>query len=204
MEYTTHMYWQQQGVPHPQHMPAHNGQRLFTAMSDPGVCGYSVPVTYAMEPVSLPPMYRLYQPMPRPNYRPFRGRTRPVLSTSRTGRPVNQDVLVNGYSSLQENGINRLTPGAYQNGDYASLPPNANVDNKDNGEDLSSEHRRYSDPGLGPIDIDLDSQSDSAESSASSITTVGRSNKLVLTLLEQVIRSIIVKIVSDMSTRTRS
>ena len=183
------MYWQQPRLAQPQPHPAHNGQRLFTAMSDPSVCGYSaVPVTYAMEPVSLPPMYHLYQPVVRPNYRPYRGKTRSSLLRMRNGPPCSNDSLRNGYSSLQENGWNNSARIAYQNGDYASLPPTANIDNKDHGDELNSEHRRYSDPGLGPADIPTNSKSEDTDSvdSSSSITTIGKSNKLFLNLIEQV------------------
>jgi len=74
-----------------------------------------------------------------------------------------------------------------QNGDYASLPPTANKDSGVNSDELNSEHRRYSDPGLGPAgnSAHSDSDSDSVES-GSSITTISRSNKLVLSLIEQV------------------
>lgn len=189
LEYTS-MFWQQPRLPQPQaHPAAHNGQRLFTAMSDPSVCGYSaVPVTYAMEPVSLPPMYRLYQPVVRPNYRPYRGRMRPSSSRMHNGPLCSSgDTMANGFSSLQENGWSHSTPMAYQNGDYASLPPTANIDIKDNRDELSSEHRRYSDPGLGPANLPNNSKSDTdSGDSSSSITTVGKSNKLFMTLLEQV------------------
>ncbi|XP_031784455.1 uncharacterized protein LOC100679973 isoform X2 [Nasonia vitripennis] len=189
LEYAS-MFWQQPRLPQPQAHPAHNGQRLFTAMSDPSVCGYSaVPITYAMEPVSLPPMYRLYQPVVRPNYRPYRGRMRPSSSRVHNGPLCSSDTMTNGYSSLQENGWNHSTPAAYQNGDYASLPPTANIDNKDNRDELSSEHRRYSDPGLGPADLPNNSKSDSdSGDSSSSIITVGKSNKLFVTLFEQMTR----------------
>jgi hypothetical protein len=77
---------------------------------------------------------------------------------------------------------------AYQNGDYASLPPTANIDNKIDGEELSAEHRRYSDPGLGPANLPSTSKSEETDSaeSGSSITTIGKSSKLYLTLVEQV------------------
>ncbi|KAJ8674064.1 hypothetical protein QAD02_005326 [Eretmocerus hayati] len=188
MEYTS-MFWQHPRLPHSQPHPVHNGQRLFTAMSDPSVCGYSaVPITYAMEPVSIPPMYRIYPPMVRPNYRPYgRGRSKSTLIRTQNGPSCPNDSLGNGYSSLQENGWSRSVPMAYQNGDYASLPPTANMDNKESTEELSSEHRRYSDPGLGPANVPTNSKSEDTDSvdSGSSITTIGKSNKLFLTLIEQ-------------------
>ncbi|XP_011882878.1 PREDICTED: paramyosin [Vollenhovia emeryi] len=181
------MLWQSAGVP--QSVPG-NGQRLFTAMSDPSVCGYSpMPMTYAMQPVSLPAMYRMYQPMPVPNVTAVHGRQRHRCNRhSANVRPGANNNVVNGYESLRENGV--LEPAvhiALQNGDYTSLPPTANKDSGVNGDELSSEHRRYSDPGLGPAgnsacsDID---DSDSVES-GSSVTTISRSNKLVLSLIEQ-------------------
>ncbi|XP_058802129.1 uncharacterized protein LOC131670497 isoform X3 [Phymastichus coffea] len=188
MDYSQ-MYWQQHRPPQTQPHPAlHNGQRLFTAMSDPSVCGYSaVPVTYAMEPVSLPPMYHLYQPVVRPNYRTYRGGTRTSAARMSNGPLGIHDNAGNGYSSLQENGWTHCTPMAYQNGDYTSLPPTANIDNKNNGEELNSEHRRYSDPGLGPADLPDDSKGEDSDSSesGSSITTVDKNNKMFLSLLEQ-------------------
>ncbi|XP_015584873.1 uncharacterized protein LOC107262818 isoform X2 [Cephus cinctus] len=186
MEYAN-VFWQQPGMQ--QHIPLHNGQRLFTAMSDPSVCGYSpMPVTYAMEPVSLPPMYRLYQPVPRPGYRTLRGRPRRNYpQTHPIGSQTNANMISNGYSSLQENRLNYSAPAAYQNGDYASLPPSANNDNGTAGDELNSEHRRYSDPGLGPAELPAHCQSEDSESidSGSSITTVGKNSKLVLSLIEQ-------------------
>ncbi|XP_014212441.1 probable ATP-dependent helicase PF08_0048 [Copidosoma floridanum] len=191
MEYAPPVFWQQpQMSQQTQHHATNNGQRLFAAVSDPSVCGYSaVPVTYAMEPVSMSPMYRLYQPIVKPNYRLYRGRTRSSLMRMQNGPPCSNDTLRNGYSSLQENSWDQSIPIAYQNGDYASLPPNANVDNKDNRQELSSEHRRYSDPGLGPaenlpIHSKNNDDSDSAASN-SSITTIDKSNKLLFILYEQ-------------------
>ncbi|KAK0181844.1 hypothetical protein PV327_000031 [Microctonus hyperodae] len=184
------MFWQQSGVsPHIQH--SHNGQRLFTAMSDPSVCGYStVPVAYAMEPVSMPPIYPLYRPIPRPNYRALRGR--PRLNITRNQHHVathvnHQNNMLNGYSSLQDSRLNYLTSPSYQNGDYTSLPPTANNHTANGTEELNSEHRRYSDPGLGPADLPPYPNSDDSDSgeSGSSITTVGKNNKLVLSLVEQ-------------------
>ncbi|KAK0098088.1 hypothetical protein PV326_011276 [Microctonus aethiopoides] len=184
------MFWQQSGVPpHIQH--SHNGQRLFTAMSDPSVCGYStVPVAYAMEPVSMPPIYPLYRPIPRPNYRALRGRPRVNVTSNQhhVATHVNhQNNMINGYSSLQDSRLNYLTSPLYQNGDYTSLPPTANNHTVNGTEELNSEHRRYSDPGLGPADLPPYPNSDDSDSgeSGSSITTVGKNNKLVLSLVEQ-------------------
>ncbi|XP_012286034.1 bromodomain-containing protein DDB_G0270170 isoform X2 [Orussus abietinus] len=186
MEYA-HMFWQQPEVQ--QQLVASNGQRLFATMSDPSVCGYSaMPMTYTMEPVSLPPVYQLLQPIPRPSYRPLRGRLRRnFVQSHRMGSHIGGHPLTNGYSSLQENELNCSVSGGYQNGDYASLPPTANNDNANGREELSSEHRRYSDPGLGPAEPSNNSQSDDSASveSGSSITTIGRSSKLVLSLVEQ-------------------
>ncbi|XP_035732450.1 serine/threonine-protein phosphatase 5-like isoform X2 [Vespa mandarinia] len=162
------------------HIPNHNGQRLFAAMSDPSVCGYSpMPMTYTMEPVSLPTMYRLYQPMPYGVHN-VHGR----LKQKFYPKPP---VIPNGYTSLQENKTSSTVLSSYQNGDYASLPPVANKSNGINEDEISSEHRRYSDPGLGPTEPPVHSQDDDSDSvdSSSSITTIGRSNKLVLSLIEQ-------------------
>ncbi|XP_043671958.1 uncharacterized protein LOC122630947 isoform X3 [Vespula pensylvanica] len=162
------------------HIPNHNGQRLFAAMSDPSVCGYSpMPMTYTMEPVSLPTMYRLYQPMPYGVHN-VHGR----LKQKFYPKPP---VIPNGYTSLQENKTNSTVLSSYQNGDYASLPPVANKSNGINEDEISSEHRRYSDPGLGPTEPPVHNQGDDSDSadSGSSITTIGRSNKLVLSLIEQ-------------------
>lgn len=98
--------------------------------------------------------------------------------------------VVNGYGSLQENGRLEFTAHiAHQNGDYASLPSTANKDSGINSDELNSEQRRYSDPGLGPAEnlppTDNSDDSDSIES-GSSVTTISRSNKLVLSLIEQV------------------
>ncbi|XP_076238514.1 uncharacterized protein LOC143181792 [Calliopsis andreniformis] len=164
-----------------------NGQRLFTAASDPSMCGYAqMPMTYTMEPVSLPTMYRLYQPVPFSGIRTVHGRPRKHCSQN---HPMNLGVnsVGNGYTSLQENGLECPIPVNYQNGDYASLPPTANKSNEVNGEELNSEHRRYSDPGLAPAEASTHTQSEDSDSgdSGSSITTIGRSNKLVLSLIEQ-------------------
>ena len=184
------MFWQQPGMPHQHMQQAHNGQRLFAAMSDPSVCGYSpMSMAYTMEPVSVPPMYQpVYHPISRPHYRAYRGRLRKNITQNNHTVPQTPGGMTNGYSSLQENTSNYSTPMTYQNGDYASLPPSANNHQAENTEELNSEHRRYSDPGLGPADLrHLPNSDDSdTEESGSSITTVGKSNKLVLSLVEQV------------------
>ncbi|XP_011634863.1 uncharacterized protein LOC105425691 isoform X2 [Pogonomyrmex barbatus] len=187
MEYPPRMLWQSTGVQ--QNVPG-NGQRLFTAMSDPSVCGYSpMPMTYAMQPVSLPTMYRMYQPMPVPNIRTVQNRHRHHCNKYLANvRPNANNTIVNGYGNLQENGIlESAVHIAHQNGDYASLPPTANKDSGVNSDELNSEHRRYSDPGLGPAEKSSRSDSDDSDSieSGSSITTISRSNKLVLSLIEQ-------------------
>lgn len=190
MEYPAQqqMLWQPTDVP--QNVSG-NGQRLFTAMSDPSVCGYSpVPMTYTMQPVSLPTMYRMYQPMPVSNIRTVHNRQRHHCNKHLANvRPNAKNNVVNGYGNLQENGVLESTVHiALQNGDYASLPPTANKDSGANGDELNSEHRRYSDPGLGPAGNSARSDSDDSDSveSGSSITTISRSNKLVLSLIEQV------------------
>ncbi|XP_046750890.1 uncharacterized protein LOC124414058 isoform X2 [Diprion similis] len=186
------IYWQQSPVQQ-QLLATQNGQRLFTAVSDPTVCGYSpMPLTYAMEPVSLPPMYQLYQPVPRPSYHSYRGRPRhnhaqgaSGISGGKIPMPFNYG---NGYANLHENNVGYSTGIGYQNGDYASLPPAANIENGVTAQELGCEHRRYSDPGLGPLQIPKIGKSDDSESmdSASSVTTIERSSKLVLSLIEQV------------------
>lgn len=182
------MFWQQSAAP-PPHVPPHNGQRLFAAMSDPSVCGYStVPMAYTMEPVSVPPMYPVYQTVSRPHYRAYRGRPRRNVAQNHHAPPQNPGGMTNGYSSLQESRSNYCRPSTYQNGDYASLPPSANDDHINNCDELNSEHRRYSDPGLGPADSSRPVNSEDSDSceSGSSITTIGKNNKLVLSLVEQV------------------
>ncbi|XP_020291782.1 AP2/ERF domain-containing protein PFD0985w isoform X4 [Pseudomyrmex gracilis] len=180
------MLWQSASVP--QNVPG-NGQRLFTAMSDPSVCGYSpMPVTYTMQPVSLPGMYRIYQPMAMPNIRASHGRRRHHCNEHLANvQSVTNNTIANGYGSLQENGhLESTVNSAYQNGDYASLPPTANKDSSINSDELNAEHRRYSDPGLGPAENVHHSDSDSESiESGSSITTISCSNKLVLSLIEQ-------------------
>ncbi|XP_012536969.1 uncharacterized protein LOC105837046 [Monomorium pharaonis] len=189
VEYSPQMLWQPTDV-QPQSVPG-NGQRLFTAMSDPSVCGYSpMPMTYTMQPVSLPTMYRMYQPMPVPNVRTVHSRHRHHYNKHLANvRPNNANSNVNGYGSPQENGaVEPAVHIALQNGDFASLPPTANKDSGVNGDELNSEHRRYSDPGLGPAGNSGCMDSDDSESSVesgSSITTISRSNKLVLSLIEQ-------------------
>ncbi|XP_072754136.1 uncharacterized protein [Anoplolepis gracilipes] len=188
VEYPTQMLWQSTGVPQ---NVSDDGQRLFAAMSDPSVCGYSaLPLTYTMQPVSLPTMYRMYQPMPMPNVRTVHGRRRRHCNEHLANVcPNANNNVVNGYGSLQENG--RLQPSVHivhQNGDYASLPSTANKDSGIHSDELNSEQRRYSDPGLGPAEnlshSDNSDDSDSIES-GSSVTTISRSNKLVLSLIEQ-------------------
>lgn len=187
MEFPPQMLWQSTNVP--QNVPG-NGQRLFTAISDPSVCGYSpMPMTYTMQPVSLPTMYRMYQPMPVPNIRTVHNRQRHYNKHLANIRPGANSSVANGYESLQENGVLESTVhNILQNGDYTSLPPTANKDSGINGDELNSEHRRYSDPGLGPAGNSARSDSDDSDSveSGSSVTTISRSNKLVLSLIEQV------------------
>ncbi|KAG6801084.1 hypothetical protein HZU73_03205 [Apis mellifera caucasica] len=182
MEYQ-HLLWQS----NVQQNFSNNGQRLFTTTSDPSMCGYTqMPMTYTMEPVSLPTMYRLYQPVPFSGIRTVHGRPRRHCNQN---FPMNLSMnsMGNGYSSLQENGVESSVPINYQNGDYASLPPTGNKSNEINGDEPNSEHRRYSDPGLGSAEAPVQTQSEDSDSidSGSSITTVGRSNKLVLSLIEQ-------------------
>lgn len=187
MEFPPQMLWQSTSVP--QNVPG-NGQRLFTAISDPSVCGYSpMPMTYTMQPVSLPPMYRMYQPMPVPNIRTVHNRQRHYNKHLANIRPGANNNVANGYESLQENGVlESAVHNVLQNGDYTSLPPTANKDSGINSDELNSEHRRYSDPGLGPAGNSTRSDSDDSDSveSGSSVTTISRSNKLVLSLIEQV------------------
>lgn len=183
MEYQ-HVLWQSNVQ---QNFPG-NGQRLFATTSDPSMCGYGqMPMTYTMEPISLPTMYRVYQPVPFSGIRTVHGRPRRHCSQN---HPMNlgMNSMANGYASLQENGIESPIPVNYQNGDYASLPSTANKDNGINGDELNSEHRRYSDPGLASAEAPVHTQSEDSDSvdSGSSITTIGRSNKLVLSLIEQV------------------
>ena len=188
VEYPTQMLWQSTGMP--QNVPG-NGQRLFTAMSDPSVCGYSpVPLTYTMQPVSLPTMYRMYQPMPMQNVRTVHSRHRRHCNEHLANVcPSANNNVVNGYGSLQENGrLESAVHIAHQNGDYASLPATANKDSGINSDELNSEQRRYSDPGLGPAEnLPHSDNSDDSDSikSGSSVTTISRSNKLVLSLIEQ-------------------
>ncbi|EFN83896.1 uncharacterized protein LOC105183769 [Harpegnathos saltator] len=164
-----------------------SGQRLFTAMSDPSVCGYSaMPVTYTMQPVSLPPMYSLYQPVPLPNVRTVHhGTSRPVRS-ERSAKICHKvsNSSANGCGNAQENGLESTVHIAHQNGDYASLPPTA--DSGVNGDELNSEHRRYSDPGLGPAKVSSHPDSDDSGESESSVITIGHTNKLALSLMEQI------------------
>lgn len=183
------MLWQSSGLS--QNVPG-NGQRLFAAMSDPSVCGYSaMPLAYTMQPVSLPAMCRMYQPMPMPNVRGVPSGRRHARCNEHSVNvcPSANNHVANGYGNLPERRrLESAVHTAYQNGDYASLPPTANRDNGINGDELNSEHRRYSDPGLGPAENIAHSDSDDSDSveSGSSITTIGRSNKLVLSLVEQV------------------
>lgn len=193
------MFWQQpSGIP--PHMQPHTGQRLFTAMSDPSVCGYSaMPMAYTMEPISMPPLYPIYRPVPQQQQqqqqlqqqpqtynKTYRDKSRRNISHNHQYIIANQ-TMPNGYSSLQDNTSNYLAPRYCENGDYASLPPNAN-DNVDDSDELNSEHRRYSDPGLGPADIKSCDHSDDSDTgeSESSVVTIGKNNKLVFSLIEQV------------------
>ncbi|XP_034184237.2 uncharacterized protein LOC117606194 isoform X3 [Osmia lignaria lignaria] len=176
-----HVLWQSNVQ---QNFPS-NGQRLFTTASDPSMCGYAqMPMTYAMEPVSLPAMYRLYQPVPFSGIRTIPNRPRRNLNQTHP-MDISMNSMANGFTSLQENGMVSPIPVNYQNGDYASLPPTANRNNGINGDELNSEHRRYSDPGLGSAEAPAQSEDPDSVDSGSSVTTIGRSNKLVLSLIEQ-------------------
>lgn len=128
--------------------------------------------------------------MPVPNLRAVHNRHRRHCNEHSTNIPPNiNNIVTNGYGSLQENGrLESNVPIAYQNGDYASLPPTANKDSGINVDELNSEQRRYSDPGLGPAENLPHSNSEDSDSieSGSSITTISHSNKLVLSLIEQV------------------
>lgn len=162
-----------------------SGQRLFAAMSDPSVCGYSpMPVTYTMQPVSLPPMYSLYQPVPLPNVRTVHHSTSRPVRSERSAHVRSRASAANGCRNTQENGLEPAVHIAHHNGDYASLPPTA--DSGVNGDELNSEHRRYSDPGLGPAKVSSQPDSDDSVESESSVITIGRTNKLALSLMEQV------------------
>lgn len=122
--------------------------------------------------------HHYYQPVVRLNYRPYRTRPRTASRHVQNGPPSG-----NGYSSLQENGWG---VHSYQNGDYASLPPTANLEgDQDNRDELSSEHRRYSDPGLGPADS-TNSKVEDTDTESSSITNLERNNRLFVTLVDQV------------------
>lgn len=182
MEYNQpRMLWQS-NIPHNVHG---NGQRLFTAMSDPSVCGYSaMPVTYTMQPVPVPPMYRLFQTVPLSDVRTVHSKTRADRKRHMTNVPNANNNIANGSNSQQENGMDSAVHITYQNGDYTSLPPTA--DSGINVDEINSEHRRYSDPGLGPAKPLVYSDSEDSIDSGSSITTIGRSNKLILSLIEQV------------------
>ncbi|KOX70582.1 hypothetical protein WN51_02638 [Melipona quadrifasciata] len=182
MEYP-HLLWQSNI---PQNFQ-NNGQRLFTTTSDPSMCGYTqMPMTYTMEPVSLPTMYRVYQPVPVSGIRTVHSRHGRQCDQN---QPMNLSMnsMANGYTSLQENGGESPVSANCQNGDYTSLPSTANKNNGINGDEINSEHRRYSDPGLGSAEAAVHGQSEDSDSvdSGSSITTIGRSNKLVLSLIEQ-------------------
>lgn len=164
-----------------------SGQRLFAAMSDPSVCGYSaMPVTYTMQPVSLPPVYSLYQPVPLPNVRTVHHSTSRPIRNERSANVYSKasSGAANGCGNVLENGLESAVHIAHQNGDYASLPPSA--DSGVNGDELNSEHRRYSDPGLGPAKVSSHLDSDDSAESESSVITIGRTNKLALSLMEQV------------------
>lgn len=183
VEYQPRMLW-------PSSVPQNvqgSGQRLFAAMSDPSVCGYSaMPVTYTMQPVSLPPMYSLYQPVPVPNVRTVHHNTSRPVRSERSANVCSKisNSSANGCGSAQENGLESAIHNVHQNGDYASLPPTA--DSGINGDELNSEHRRYSDPGLGPAKVSSHLDSDDSVESESSVITIGRTNKLALLLMEQV------------------
>lgn len=164
-----------------------NRQRLFTTTSDPSMCGYTqMPMTYTMEPVSLPTMYRVYQPVPVSGIRTVHSRPGRQCDQNQSMN-LSMNSMANGYTSLQENGGESPVSANCQNGDYTSLPSTANKNNGINGDEINSEPRRYSDPGLGSAEAAVHSQSEDSDNvdSGSSITTIGRSNKLVLSLIEQ-------------------
>ncbi|XP_066996302.1 uncharacterized protein [Anabrus simplex] len=189
-------YWQP-------HVPV-TGQRLFTAVSDPAVCRYSVPVGYSLEPVSLPPLplYPVYQsavPIApgrtslKPQVRlPNRGR--PSRRTHRGHTPMYPPpVCGDGWQ------INRQNPRAvpcnsFRRGALLETQPSVDVNNSQEYTSLppvtqsditNPSQRRFSDPGLGPIpncNESTDESSNSSSSRGSSPTAVG----LVLSLAEQV------------------
>ncbi|XP_066589994.1 uncharacterized protein [Prorops nasuta] len=183
-----HTFWQPKAELRSQLLQNQNGQRLFTAISDPSVCGYSpMPMAYAMEPVSLPPVYRLCQPVLGHNMRLFHNKQKSYHKQSQRP-PFDQLSNINGYTSLCENNLSSSVQRPYQDGDYTSLPPTHNK-NIELEKDVSPEHRRYSDPGLGPAEESENNPNEEIESddtSGSSITTIGRSNKLIFSLIDQV------------------
>lgn len=191
MEYPPRLLWQS-GVPPNVQQQVSNGQRLFAAMSDPSVCGYSpMPLPY-VQPITVPPMYNVYQPVTVPDpVKTFFARHRRDRARVPNVYPgANNNV--NDCGGQRRNGLEHLAAVhvSHHNGDYASLPPNA--DSGINGDELGSEQRRYSDPGLGPATTSAHSDSEDSLDSGSSITTIGRNNKLVLSLIEQVCISFLV------------
>lgn len=156
-------------------------------MSDPSVCTYAAhPVAYGLEPIAIPPWYRVYQPtVLKPKYKNYYNKSRKPSKQQKSETFNVDNAFSHDYFNHQENHI----PAAfYQTGDYTSLPPNGNIDKTSHINDLSSEQRRYSDPGLGPAGVPPNSKSDDSDSidTSSSITTVEKNKKLFLTLIEQV------------------
>lgn len=146
------MNWQAQSRIHPtQHAFQH--QRLFST-SDPSVCHYTVPVSFSLEPVSLPMYPALFQSTGSPAM-PLEStshRTKPLKKYNKNRKRISDHTDETDVPALFH--MPRQNDGNHQ--DYTSLPPPVNCDiySKKSSDTDGTSKRRFSDPGLGQMSSD--------------------------------------------------
>ncbi|KAL7294642.1 hypothetical protein TKK_0011946 [Trichogramma kaykai] len=177
--------WAHPRLPQAQTFSNQHRQPLFTAMSDPSVCSYPThPLTFSVDPFTIPPpLYSYYQPTFKPNYKEYRNRHRTNSSRQRGSESLNNmNSFDNEHFNFYEN-TSAFMP--YQTGDYTSLPPDGNIDKVKVDKKINSEHRRYSDPGLGPADNPNNVRDEDSDSTASYSSSTTGKDKMYMNLVEQ-------------------
>lgn len=110
----------------PSYMPVH-GQRLFTAVSDPAVCGYPVSLAYPYDHLPMSMGYQVYHPAPHPHRLSYKDTAHSPRKPRHRSNLDKSDQVKDTFQTVDE---------------YTSLPPV-------NLQDIESDQqRRFSDPGL--------------------------------------------------------